>query len=197
MGPHPEPPHRLRLLVRPFNGPWFRSFDHRYDPVYFGRRAANRFDAPAGEFGTCYLARDCHGAFIETFGHETGVRAVTERELAARSVARIVLAKPATPLRLVDLRGEGLARMGADNALATGHDLALARRWAKALHDHPRRPDGIAYRARHDPARTSVALFERAASKIRVQAVTPWLRPTPHPQLADILNHYDFGLISP
>jgi hypothetical protein len=195
---HPEPPEdpaSLRILIRRLKGVWHRSYPLRFDPMFFGKTGANRFDAPGGEFGVCYLARDRRGAFIETFGHETGVRFVTEAQLRERAVARVVLTEPATMLRLVDLRGEGLARMGADASLINGLDHAQAQRWSLALHSHPRSPDGIVYRARHDPGRTCVALFDRAASKVRVEATTPWLDPTLRDPLADILDAYDFGLI--
>jgi hypothetical protein len=196
---HPEPPETpraLRILVTRLRGSFLRSYSLRHDPLYFGKTAANRFDAPAGEFGVCYLARDRHGAFIETFGHETGVRFVTEAQLRERGLARVALADRASALRLVDLRGEGLARIGADASLVTGLDLELARRWSLALHAHPRRPDGILYRARHDPARESVALFDRAAGKARVRSRTPWLDPSLHEALGGILDTYDFGLLS-
>jgi hypothetical protein len=195
---HPEPPEspvEFRILVTRLRGAFFRSHSLRHGPLFFGKTAAHRFDAPAGEFGVCYLARDRHGAFIETFGHETGVRFVTEAQLRERGLARVTLADRSSPLRLVDLRGEGLARLGADASLVTGLDLDLARRWSLALHAHPRCPDGILYRARHDPARESVALFDRAAGKVRVSSSTPWLDPSLHEALGGTLDTYDFGLI--
>jgi hypothetical protein len=72
-------------------------------PLYFGQAPRNRFDAPAGEFGVLYVAADAHGAFFETFGHETGVRFVTSAELGKRCLAVIT---PARALRLADLRGK-------------------------------------------------------------------------------------------
>ena len=126
---HPEPPASFRVLIRLFRAelPWFRIHATRYEPLYFGKEPRNRFDAPAGEFGVLYVAGDVHGAFMETFGHATGVRFVTIDELRARGLA-VVTSK--RTLRLVDLRGEGLARMGADAALTSGYDYELSRRWA-------------------------------------------------------------------
>jgi len=196
---HPEPPgdpSALRVLVTRLRGVFYRTHSHRFGPLFFGKTAASRFDAPAGEFGVCYLARDRHGAFIETFGHETGVRFVTEAQLRERALARVTLTDRASALRLVDLRAEGLARIGADASLVTGLDLGLAQRWSLSLHAHPRRPDGILYRARHDPARECVALFGRARAKVRVRSTTSWLDPSLHEALGDILDTYDFGLIS-
>ena len=87
---------------------WYRVHRTTHDPIYFGTKPLNRFDAPASELGVLYVARDAHGAFIETFGQATGVRFVTTAELRVRELA-IVRVRRA--LRLVDLRGEGLARM--------------------------------------------------------------------------------------
>ena len=138
------------------------------------------------------MAADAHGAFIETFGHATGVRFVTTAELGRPGLAGVT---PARAFRLVDLRGHGLASMGADAALASGLDYDLSRRWARAIHDHPRKPDGILYRARHDPSRTCAAIFDRAESVLAPSTLgTPW--DDAHRRLlGDILETYGFGLI--
>lgn len=163
--------------------------------MFFGRKLTpgdNRFDAPAGEFGVLYVSRDAHCAFVETFLHQTGVRVVTTTELAQRTLS-IVEAR--RPLRLVDLRGNGLARMGADAALTSSTDYALTQKWSKGLHDHPRHPDGILYRARHDPARSAAAIFERTQAELTTRVVGKLADPGLANQLADILDTYDVGLI--
>jgi hypothetical protein len=81
---HPEPSASFRLLVVRVSWVWCRIHLLKHDPIRFGREPRNRFDGPAGEFGVLYVAKDEHGAFIETFGHATGVRFVTEKELGAR-----------------------------------------------------------------------------------------------------------------
>jgi hypothetical protein len=174
--------------------PWARIHDARFGPIWYGKAASNRFDAPAGEFGVLYLAKDAHGAFIETFGHDTGrVPFVTESELRARGLAWVAAKRP---LNLVDLRGEGLARLGADAEMTSGGDYGLSRRWARAIHDHPRAPDGILYRARHDPARTCAALFERADAGLTAKRVGSLLDPKNRKLLGDILDTYGYGLVS-
>ena len=192
MSDHPEPPAdlaNLRLLIRRMTNSWWRVHAKEFDAVYFGKVARNRFDAPSGEFGVMYVARDMHGAFVETFGHATGVRFVTETELRARELSLVTCSRP---LKLVDLRANGLARMGADAELTGGSDCALARRWALALHQHPRRPDGILYRARHDPARPQYT-FDRVAANIKAKRAGSLLTPATR-LLADILDTYGFGL---
>ncbi|MBI2392270.1 MAG: RES family NAD+ phosphorylase [Deltaproteobacteria bacterium] len=190
---HPEPPPDLatrRLPIRLFSRRWVRVHRLAHAPLHFGATGDNRFDAPAAEFGVLYVGADIECAFIETFGHATGIRLLDRRELPLRGLARISATRR---LRLVDLRSDGLARIGADSALTAGLDYDLAHRWAKALHDHPRAPDGIAYRARHDPARTSAAIFDRARVVLRVRRLGSIdADPT---RLAGLLDRYDFGLI--
>lgn len=161
-------------------------------PIFFGRSGDNRFDAPAGELGTLYLAADLPGAFIETFGQVTGIRAVTELELRRRCLSTV---QSTRPVSLVDLAGAGLARLGADGRLAAGaHD--LAQRWALALWRHPARPDGLFYRARHDPSRFSVALFDRVAPALTVADPTPILAPDLASEVRETLRLYGFEVLS-
>ncbi len=140
-----------------------------------------------------YVARDAHGAFIETFGHDTGrTPFVSEPELKARELS---IVKASRKLRFFDLRGKGLARMGADSALTSGPDYPLSRRWTLALHSHPKMADGILYRARHDPTRTCAAIFDRAASAISARRSGTLLDPAHARLLGDILDTYGYGLV--
>jgi hypothetical protein len=193
---HPEPPAdpaSLRLLIRRVSRRWRRIHLRGRDALHFGKQPRHRFDAPAGEFGVLYVGGDVHCTFIETFGHDTGrVPFVTEAELRAREIAII---RADGKLRLADLRGEGLARIGADAALTSGTDYGLSRRWARALYDHPRRPDGILYRARHDPARTSAAIFDRAASRLSTRSGGCLVDAVHEVLLSDILETYKYGLV--
>jgi len=195
---HPDPPapfDAVHLLIRTFpaSRTWFRVHRAVHAPLYFGKANANRFDAPAGQFGVLYLGADAHCAFIETFGHATGTLSVSEAELRIRELSTVHAKRD---LRLVDLRGEGLARMGADAELRSGTDYALSQRWSLAIHDHKRNPDGIAYRARHDPARTSIAIFERVAPELNAASTGTLLDPKNAPLLGGILDtSYGFGLV--
>ena len=192
---HPEPPidfAKTRVLIRRFTRPWIRLHNAKFGPVFFSKSGLGRFDAPAGEFGTLYAGGDEYGAFIETFGHATGVRFVTEGELRARALAVLHVKRP---LRLVDLRGEGLARVGADSELTSSSEYALAHRWALAIHHHPRKPDGIAYRARHDPKRVSAALFDHVEEAISAEGRGTLLEASNEELLGRVLDHYRFGLV--
>jgi len=102
-GAHPEPPpdfYRRTLPIATHGGSLFRTHLHTAAPLYFGRTGRNRFDDPKGRYGVLYAARDPFGAFIETFGQETGSRTVGVGELKMRCLTELY---PVTPLSLVDL----------------------------------------------------------------------------------------------
>lgn len=190
--PRPDFP-SLRLPLRTFNRDWYRVYRCAYGPLYFGRTITYRFDAPSGEFGVLYMAQGHEGAFIETLGdvvRTVAVRTTLQRDDLERRCWAIVRAT--RPLRLVDLTGRGLAQIGADQRLCSG-DYDVSRRWAKAIYEHPRCPDGIYYRARHDPSQRSVALFDRAEPDVVARPDGTLL--TDAALLARLLNRYRIDLI--
>jgi hypothetical protein len=194
-GAHPDaPPDLARRRPILFEGRlrWHRIHAGGSRALYFGRERKSRFDAPAGEYGVLYVGEDAHTAFVETFGRETGIDAVTRSALRRAALSTMASRRP---LRLIDLAATGgLARIGADGRLCTG-DHAISRRWSKALYVHPSKPDGILYPARHDLARWAVALFDRARRDLVVESTTLLSDPKLARLLADILDTYGFGVI--
>lgn len=192
-GPHPDPPDNLAsrsLPLRTFQGPGFRLHRVGHAPLYFGRTRLYRFDAPADEYGVLYCGVDPHCAFIEVFANVASMGLLDEATLGGYELARIASHRP---LRLVDLTGAGLAILGADERLCSG-DYLVARRWALALFQHPERPDGIQYRARHDPSRFAAAIFDCASdalSSVRLGGLT---ERSNGDLLADMMATYGFGL---
>jgi hypothetical protein len=166
--------------------------------MYFNTGRIGRFNAPNGEYGVLYLGADPFCAFIETFGqamrrNDRGLSLISEQDLAERCLCRIDVKPGHGPFRLVDLTGEGLARIGADNRLnTTTSDRALPQRWALALWRHPQRPDGLLYRVRHDPARIGVALFDRVGDVLAVHHADNVLAKPD--ALSPILSAYGFAL---
>lgn len=193
-GPHPPPPADLASRPLPLarlRGPWFRGHRAGRDPLFFGATRDNRFDDPRGRFGVLYLAADPFGAFIETFGHQTGSRIVTRTALEERALSRVEARRA---LRVVDLTGRGLPRLGADERLCSG-DIAAAQEWSRALAAHPATPDGLLYRARHDPTRLSTAVFDRARGALRAIGLGSWMHRRNRVLLGTILREYRFGLL--
>jgi hypothetical protein len=195
-GPHPDPPSDLSTRPLPISinqHDWFRLHGEEHAPLHFGSSGLNRFDAPDGEFGVLYLGDSFHCCFVETYGRidRAARMVVTRQELMKRRLSSVRFARP---LRLVDLSGAGLARIGADNRLCTA-DYRVAQRWSRALWSHPDLPDGLLYRSRHDPSRLCAALFERAADVATGTSLGNLLDPANHVQLAEILNAYAIGYL--
>jgi hypothetical protein len=193
LGPLPLPSPALAhqsLPVVLHGEPLFRIYRTDRAPAFWGRTGNNRFDAPAAEFGVLYAAADEHGAFIETCG-DTHARTITTAFLASRGWARV---QPLRQLRLVDLTGSGLARIGADARLGSGEH-AIAQQWSLALWNHPAAVDGLYYRARRDPSRFAVALFDRAAPAVSVVCDGHLFDDGHQTLLANIIETYQFALL--
>jgi len=161
-------------------------------PLLFGRAAVHRFDDPAGAYGVLYASEGPRGAFIESVGWDTRRRVVGWGELAMRG---FVLFRPRQTLRVFDLDGPELRRVGADARLVAGEDCSISRSWSAALHDHPSRVDGLRYRARHDNQELSLALFDRCRPKLMELERRKLADPKHAAFLADLLDHYGMGLL--
>lgn len=161
-------------------------------PLFFGKTGENRFDDPAHAFGVLYAGESEACAFIETFAEPLDVPFVTVAQLEGRKLSVIEVLEP---LRLVSVAGADLRRIGADARLFAA-DHAVAQAWARALHDHPARPDGLRYPARHDPGELAVAVFERAKAKLRARAAKHTLAdPGARKLVARLLEKYGLGLV--
>jgi RES domain len=192
--PHPAPPSNLAVRELPIieiQSSWYRIHQTHHGALFFGTSGRNRFDAPNQAYSAMYVALQPHGAFIETFGSQTGIRVISEAELSLRSMSRLETRRK---LRLVDLTGAGLAKLGADGRLCTGNH-HLAQQWAFELWQHPMQADGIYYRARHDLDQYCAAIFNRTSELWSIQDTRLCNSRAFSATLADILDTYDFGLI--
>lgn len=125
-------------------------------PWWFSGDGSGRFDLGPPSFpgrGTCYLAEDPLGAFVEVF---RDLRVIPESELRRRALSRI--ARP-RPLRLVDATARRARVFGVTGALHSSPDYDLTRAWAAAFAGAGF--DGVRYLVSHDPAQELVgyALF--------------------------------------
>lgn len=137
-----------------------------------------------------YVGADEPCAFIETFGHNTGIRRVGLSDLRARCLSRVDVSRP---LRLVDLTGPRFAHLGADARLFAG-DYEIARQWGLAFFVHPSEPDGIYYPSRHDPDRFCAAIFDRVAPHLKAVRLGSLADPAHTELLRQLLTAYKFGL---
>ena len=198
-GEHPEPhadlAERSPLLYTLEEGTVvYRLYRADRDALHFGRTGDNRFDAPDGSFGVLYAGEDEYCCFIETCGQVTGVPSVSGAYLDQRHLAEM---KVMESMKLIDLSASaGLARIGADGRLMDGSH-AIAQRWSAALRNHPTKPAGILYRARHDPAKLAFAIFQCPRNVFQTTSRGSLRDPHNVKLLGEILDHYKFGLIDP
>ena len=158
------------------------------DALFFGRSGDNRFDDPAGRFGVCYAAQRLEGAFAETFLRNVGATLVSRAALAHRAASTLRVKRT---LRLAQLYGPGLARMGATAAVSSG-PYEVSQPWACAIHDHPEQPDGMVYRSNHDNGELCVALFDRCADALAAEPAQALMQD--RAALALLLDRYRVGL---
>lgn len=187
-GTLPEPPGNLSTRSLPnyqvsVGSKLFRIHMTTKGAKYFGRSADWRFDDPASKYGTLYAGLRPHVAFAEVLLRGSGAL-VALSELDIRSLCSFTALRT---VNLVPMHGRHLAELGA-NASVTSGPYALSQRWSRALHDHPERPDGIAYRATHDNDEFAVVVFERAATAIDDGSSIPLLGDPI--LLGEMLDHY-------
>ena len=195
-GLHPLAPSNLAQIELPIylltsGNIVYRVHQTKYDPIYFGRSGASRFDDPNNQFGVLYLASDCYCAFRETIGRFSKYRLISTQLLSTR---RVSLIRNNKDLNLVDLTGSGLTKIEADGRLLTG-SYKISQSWSKAFYSHPSCPDGIYYRSRHDPSRYCLALYSRCSEFLELTQIDDFLSTNYREILAKILDAYDYGLL--
>lgn len=135
-----------------------------YGPIFFDTSNTGRFNASDGSYGILYGAMAADGAFAEVFLRSVGATNLGADFIRDRAYSRL---KTTRDLKLVELHGPGLSRLGATAEVThSGLPYDAAQDWSKALHEHPGNFDGIAYRSRHDDAEVCYAIFDRATSAI-------------------------------
>lgn len=144
----------------------FRIHDPKRSPLWFGPAKGspplNRFDDGEGAFRVLYAGLTPACAFAEKFLRNRPVRVLSVRSMHQFSVASIHVVRG---LRLAQVKGPGLARLGVTAAISNG-PYEESQRLARTIWLHRDRLDGILYRARHDDDEVSVALFDRARDSV-------------------------------
>ncbi|MFF3403494.1 RES family NAD+ phosphorylase [Streptomyces sp. NPDC002659] len=157
----PEPPERANLRGFPKkavpHGTLFRIHEPKWHPAYFGSKGDKRFDPPWGfrtEYGTCYVAENQEGAFLETFGRSGQFVA---RHLVDEHV--ISELNTASPLLSADLNAPKAIQFQVAADLSGGADYTRPQQWGKLLRDNGYK--AVRYSASHDPSHAEIcfALF--------------------------------------
>jgi hypothetical protein len=160
-----------------------------HHPIYFDRSSAGRLNAPDGSYGVLYVANARRGAFAETFLRRPG-RTLLPRDLVDRKEYSTLEAT--RTLHMVRLYGRGLAVLGCTAEVTHGslpYDLPQA--WSHAVHAHPARVDGIAFRSRHDDNEICFAIFERPGNALILKSREPDLD---QDWFYRLCNHYGVGI---
>lgn len=160
-------PRSLPAVLVPAGSPLWRVHPQGLGAVWFGPAPGegprNRFDAPAGEYRTCYLGDSPEVSVAETVIRQPHTRLIAISTLQSRLVSRLAVLRE---LRLVRFHGPGLLRLGIGAEVAHGHPYARCQDLALELWRHDDAVDGIEYRSRWDNDRLCYALFDRAADAL-------------------------------
>jgi hypothetical protein len=150
-----------------------------------------RFDSATGTFGVLYAAEQFEGAFVETMLRNPQLTFVSQNYVTLRGVTELASSRD---LRLVDMHGRGLSRIGTTNAISTG-PYAPCWAWSDYLYSHRDRPDGMAYASRHNPQQICYAIFER--SDLSLTPGRPVSLADMLPEIRSILRSYNKILTRP
>jgi hypothetical protein len=189
--PHPEPPTNFNEIKLPIS--YLDRLVYRLNPVnydsaiYYDRSGCGRFEN--SNVGVLYLGETIESAFIETFGRRLGVRYVSRQFVKTRNLFAIRCDRS---LKLVDLFGAGLVKLGADSEISSGRNYRLAQNWSAAIYHHPQQVDGIRYLSRHDNTQLCWGLFPRSDYQLEEQNLGSLIDYNQQ-KFLEILNRYEFG----
>jgi hypothetical protein len=152
------PPHDLAGFpehLLPAGTPLFRVHRAVRGPWWFSSDGSGRFDL-APPRGTCHLAAEPIGAFLEVF---RDVHLIDPRDVTARRLSRLELPRP---LRLADCTAARSRGFGVTAALHATPEYSRVHTWAAAFAGAGL--DGVRYRVSHDPSQrlAGYALFGEA-----------------------------------
>ncbi len=179
---------------------WRRIYQSRFpDPLGHGFGPSRFSDpetglVPPDRFGVIYLGSSLKVCFVETILRDRGngrldAFPIEWQELETWTCAEV---RGKMTLQLIDLRGDGLVRMGIPTDVARSSSQDLGRAWSRAFWSHDAQPDGIISDSRLN-GETNLAVFDRAVTKLSVTA-TPRLVEC-RSELAAIINDLDLAIV--
>lgn len=185
-----ELPARLPIVELPAGTELYRVHLRNHSALWFDRGNNYRFNAPAGEYGVCYLGASLEVAFLETLLRGDPIRVVARTALAARFATTLPLTRP---IRLVQLHSQGLVMLRLPADVPHREPYQECQQLALSIWHHREEVDGIEYRSRWDDSRLCVALFDRAASVLGPATTTIPLDDLG--RVRPILRHYEMRVI--
>lgn len=198
----PNPPHpgtnfaTKPLELRQFGLQGYKRIFWTGRPPLEFRHGSGRFNAPppARAFRVLYVADTLACCLAETLIRDRsallgGPAPITMEDLKLRSVLEV---ESVGTLAIVDLTGPGALRAGIPSAVTKAANYALSQKWSHAFWAHPGGPDGILYRSRLDDDSLCVALYDRAAPKLRAIDTKALMR---HPDRDKALERYRVQIV--
>ena len=166
----PLPPKSFDVppLIKLWTRPIIRIHDSRFDANEFnpGRGEGGRFDPLHDDGGaivpTLYGASSLGGAIAETVFRKVPVRGRRRLADLALKALQASTIQSRRPLRLIDLRGFGLPRLGVSRQElieSTAEQYPATRAWAVALYRAVEDADGLIWVARQHDVSQSILLF--------------------------------------
>lgn len=160
-------PRNPPLVEVPITQVLWRVHRLEHDPLWFGpatgHRPQGRFDAPAGEYGTCYFGATPGVTLLETLVRGLSIPIIARSALRARGLSAVAVAEP---LRMLQLEGKGLSSFGVSAHEISGPGLAECQDLARRVHEKLPEVDGIQYRSRWDTSELCWAVFDRARGRV-------------------------------
>lgn len=150
---------------------------HASGEPYFGNSGAYRFDDPAKVFGTCYCGQTLDTAIAETILHDElpdkGQFTIHQDEFSKRFLVRFTAGTDGGILKLADLTGAHLKKLGGNNALSADHPYNVTQLWGTAVHVHPTNVDGFIFVSKQLNTKKAIVVFNRAETKFGSATFTP------------------------
>lgn len=191
------PRHRIRpLLLKAAFPENYRIVPSRYQASPLGTsHGDSRFSSRSDGHTVLYASPDFATAFIETVvrdrftrrrKREVGLKEITERVWVR------IAAQPGAVLTLIDLRGDGCARVGAPTDVVHARNHAAGRAFAKAIYAQHADIDGLLHPSRLT-GKDVYGVFDRGIGKLR-SIEQGWL--VDWPDLPDVLARHGIGLVT-
>jgi hypothetical protein len=176
---------------------------YRGSPLHFGRDGTKRYDASDDYYGVLYLAPDLPTALMESVFHKhqwprRKTRAISVAEVGSRLVRAVGVIED---LSLADLTAPGavVQHFGMNLAQVSSRRYTHTQRISKSVYgtmDAAGAPvfDGLCYPSRNNYPAHCVALFDRAAHKVKV---IDDIDLADHAQWASFVSAYDIAIVKP
>lgn len=168
------------MQIWPAGRPIVRCHNSAYGATEFnpGKGPGGRFHpfvAAGAVVGTLYGADGYDGALSETALHDVPVQGPARRVLLSALVPFLYSTLAARrDLRLVQLHGYGLGRLGATRSeLIETADYAATRDWARRLHAHAETIDGLVWVSRQHDTSLALVLFADRVERSALEVVEP------------------------